>query len=33
MIRLNVALPVWQTDIAKSDAPGALKNALRDFRP
>ncbi len=32
MIRLNVALPVWRTDIAKSDAPGALKNALRDFR-
>jgi len=32
MIRLNVALPVWTTDIAKSDAPAALKNALRDFR-
>jgi hypothetical protein len=32
MIRLNVALPVWRTDIAKSDAPAALKSALRDFR-
>jgi hypothetical protein len=32
MIRLNVALPVWQTDIAKSDAPGALKHALSNFR-
>lgn len=32
MLRLNVALPVWRTDIEKSDAPGALKSALRDFR-
>ena len=32
MIRLNVALPVWRTDIATSAAPPALKNALRDFR-
>jgi hypothetical protein len=32
MIRLNVALPIWRTDIAKSDAPAAVKSALRDFR-
>ena len=32
MIRLNVALPVWRADIAKSDAPAAVKDALRDFR-
>jgi hypothetical protein len=32
MIRLNVALPVWRIDIDSSDAPAALKAALRDFR-
>ena len=32
MIRLNVALPVWRCDIAKSDAPDAVKQAVRDFR-
>jgi hypothetical protein len=32
MIRLNVALPVWRCDIANSDAPGAMKEAVRDFR-
>jgi hypothetical protein len=32
MIRLNVALPVWRTDIEKADAPPAVKTALRDFR-
>ena len=32
MIRLNVALPVWRCDIANSDAPAALHQAVRDFR-
>ena len=32
MIRLNVALPVWRLDIAKSDVPNAVKLAARDFR-
>lgn len=32
MLRLNVALPVWRTDLEKSDAPAALKSVLRDFR-
>jgi hypothetical protein len=32
MIRLNVALPVWRLDIAKSDVPDAVKLAARDFR-
>ena len=32
MIRLNAALPVWRVDIVKSDAPDAVKNAVRDFR-
>jgi hypothetical protein len=32
MIRLDAALPVWRCDIARSDAPGAVKGAVRDFR-
>jgi hypothetical protein len=32
MMRFNVALPAWQVDIANSDAPGAVKQAVRDFR-
>ena len=32
MIRLNVALPVWRCDIARSDVPDAVKQAVRDFR-
>jgi len=32
MIRLNVALPAWRVDIAKSDAPAALQSALRAIR-
>lgn len=32
MIRLNAALPVWRCDIARSDAPDAVKQAVRDFR-
>jgi hypothetical protein len=32
MLQLNVVLPVWRTDIEKSDAPAAVKVALRDVR-
>jgi hypothetical protein len=32
MIRLNAALPVWRCDIAQSDAPLTVKQAIRDFR-
>jgi len=32
MIRLNAALPVWRVDIAISNAPDAVKKAVRDFR-
>ena len=32
MMQLNLALPVWRCDIASSDAPGAVKQAVREFR-
>ena len=32
IMQLNLGLPVWGCDIASSDAPGRVKQAVRDFR-